>query len=382
MDQVRIGIIGVGGMGSNHCATMRDVEEATLTAVCDIVPSVVAEVAAKYEAPGFERAEDLLDSGLVDAVIIATPHYDHTPIAIQAFERGIHVLSEKPVAVSVSEADRMIAAAAESGRKFAVMYQMRSLGRAQAARKVVEEGRLGEIYRTSLVMGWFRTQAYYDSGGWRATWAGEGGGVLINQAPHFLDLFCWLAGMPSKVTGHTRTRLHDIEVEDEAFAFLEYSNGAHGYLYASTTESPQHEMMEICGDKGKLVMHGAGLRFLENRPTVREFALDSDEMWAKPQVDVVELEIPEQGGSHTDITRNFCRAVLYDEPLLTPGEEGIWSVELFNAINLSSHTNQPAKIPLDRHAYDELLARLQESSRRKDRIREQRVTDPIHLRPR
>src|SRR5687768_9852804 len=236
MDQVRIGIVGVGGMGSNHCATMREVEEAALTAVCDIVPAVANEVSAKYGVPGFERAEDLLDSGLVDAVIIATPHYDHTPIAIQALERGIHVLSEKPIAVSVFDADRMIKAAAESGRKFAVMYQMRSLGRAQAARKVIEEGKLGEIYRTSLVMGWFRTQAYYDSGGWRATWAGEGGGVLINQAPHFLDLFCWLAGLPSKVTGHTRTRLHDLEVDDEAFAFLEYPNGAHGYLYASTTE--------------------------------------------------------------------------------------------------------------------------------------------------
>ena len=380
MDQVRIGVIGVGGMGSNHCATMGEVEEAALTAVCDIGPSVANEVSAKYSVPGFERAEDLLDSGLVDAVIIATPHYDHTPIAIQAFERGIHVLSEKPIAVSVSDADRMIKSAAESGREFAVMYQMRSLGRAQAARKVIEEGRLGQIYRTSLVMGWFRTQAYYDSGGWRATWAGEGGGVLINQAPHFLDLFCWLAGLPSKVTGHTRTRLHDIEVEDEAFAFLEYPNGAHGYLYASTTESPQHEMMEICGDKGKLVMHGPNLRFLENRPTVREFALDSEEMWAKPEVDAVELEIPEGGGSHTDITRNFCRAILHDEPLLTPGAEGIWSVELLNALILSSHTNQSVQIPVDRHAYNELLAGLQQSSRTKDRIREQRVTDPTYLR--
>jgi predicted dehydrogenase len=287
--RIRIGVIGTGGMGSSHCAVMGDVQEAVLGAVCDIVPAVAEEIGRKHEVPSFERADDLLDSGLVDAVIIATPHYDHTPIAIQAFERGIHVLSEKPIAVCVSDADRMIQAAAESGRKFAVMFQMRSLGRALAARKVIEEGRLGEIYRTSLVMGWFRTQAYYDSGGWRATWAGEGGGVLINQAPHFLDLFCWLAGLPSRVTGRTRTRLHDIEVEDEGFAFLDYPNGAHGYLYASTTESPQHEMMEICGDKGKLVMHGSNLRFLQNHPTVREFAHESGEMWSKPEVEDVPL---------------------------------------------------------------------------------------------
>src|SRR6185503_17501646 len=150
-----------------------------------------------------------------------------------------------------------------------VMYQMRALGRIKAARKIVEDGRLGEIYRTSLVMGWYRSQAYYDSGGWRATWTGEGGGVLINQAPHFLDIYTSLAGVPTRVTGRTRTRLHDIEVEDEAFATLEYANGGHGYLYASTTESPSHEMFEICGDKGKLVMHGSSLKHFEVTPGVR-----------------------------------------------------------------------------------------------------------------
>ena len=196
----------------------------------------------------------------MDAVIIATPHYFHPPIALDAFARGVHVLSEKPLAVTVGAADSMIAGAQKSGLKFGVMYQMRAEPQNQAAKQVVESGVLGDIYRTSLTMGWYRSQAYYNSGGWRATWNGEGGGVLFNQAPHYLDLFAWLGGLPKTIMGQTRTRLHDIEVEDEAFATLEYANGAHGYLYASTTEIPNHNMLEICGDKGKLVLHGNSLK--------------------------------------------------------------------------------------------------------------------------
>ena len=163
------------------------------------------------------------------------------------------------------------------------MYQMRSEPQNVAARKVVESGVLGEIYRTNLVMGWYRSQAYYNSGGWRATWAGEGGGVLINQAPHYLDLFTWLGGLPKTITGQTRTRLHDIEVEDEAFAMLEYANGAHGYLYASTTEVPNHNLLEICGDRGKLVLDNGKLRVYGVDTPIREFTETNESMWASPK---------------------------------------------------------------------------------------------------
>lgn len=376
MARVRCGVIGVGGMGAAHCNMIPQIEEAELTAVCDIVPEVVQAVSEKHGVPGFEKAQDLLDSGLVDAVVIATPHYFHPPIAIEAFRRGLHVMSEKPISVTVSAADAMIRAAQESGRKFGVMYQMRSLGRAQAARRLIEEGRLGEIYRTSLVMGWYRSQAYYDSGGWRATWAGEGGGVLINQAPHLLDLYTWLGGLPTRLMGRTRTRLHDIEVEDEAFGILEYANGAHGYLYTSTTEVPNHEMLEICGDRGKIVLHGSSLRFFEIKTPIRTHSRETAEMWGGPEAVEVTLDIPAQGGSHADIMRNFCRAILHEEPLIAPGVEGINAVELINALILSSHTGQSVDIPVDRAAYDRLIAALQQSSRTKERIREQRVTDP------
>jgi predicted dehydrogenase len=380
MDPVRIGVIGTGGMGSGHCSSMSEVREARLAAVCDVRPDILSEAAAKYDVPGFADSTELLDSGLVDAVIIATPHFDHPPIAIEAFKRGIHVLSEKPISVTVSAADEMIAAANASGCKFAVMYQMRTLGRSQAARRVVEEGRLGEVYRTSLVMGWFRSQAYYDSGGWRATWSGEGGGVLINQAPHFLDLFTWLGGLPSRVSGRTRTRIHDIEVEDEAFATLDYPNGAHGYLYASTTESPSHEMLEICGDRGKLVMHGSSLRFFELKTPVRQHSEEATEMWSSPEVQEVPLDIPATGGHHMDVLRNFCLSIRRDEPLVTPGAEGLNAVELINGVILSSHTGASVDLPVDRSAYDGLIGKLRSESRSKTAVREQRATDPHHVR--
>ncbi len=375
MEQVRFGVIGVGGMGSGHCNWMHRVAEARLAAVCDSAPGVAKAAGEKHSVPSFTQPEALLDSGLVDAVIIATPHYFHPTIAQEAFKRGLHVMSEKPIAVSVSAADQMLAAAKASGCAFGVMYQMRSLGKTRAARKIIDEGRLGEIYRTQMIVGWFRSQAYYDSGGWRATWDGEGGGVLINQAPHFLDLYAWLGGMPTKITGTTRTRMHEIEVEDEAFATLEYANGAHGYLYASTTEAPSHEWLEICGDRGKLVIHGTSVKLFEIPNGIRSASAEATEMWRAPDVNVVEVEIPEGGGDHTDITRAFCRHILHGEPQYSPGVEGLMAVELINGIILSSHTGLPVNLPVDRVAYDTLLAELRKGSQRKKNLREQRVTD-------
>jgi predicted dehydrogenase len=375
MEKVRCGVIGVGGMGAGHCKMMGQIPEVELAAVCDAVPEVSRAVADQYSVRGFTQPEELLDSGLVDMVLIATPHYFHPPIAEAAFARGVHVLSEKPIAVSVSAADRMIRAARASGKKFGVMFQMRTAARNRAAKRLIDEGRLGEIYRVSLTMGWYRTQAYYDSGTWRATWAGEGGGVLINQAPHLLDLFSWLVGLPNRITGQVRTRLHDIEVEDEAFALLEYPNGAHGYLYASVMEVPSTEQIEICGDRGKLLLRG-GLRFWELDPSIREFTRTSPEMWASPKATEVPIEIEAAPHGHAVITGNFARAILHDEPLIAPGEEGLRAVELINGLIMSGKQNRPVDVPVDRAAYDALLADLQRSSHAKTRAREQRVTDP------
>lgn len=375
-DRVRCGVVGVGGMGSGHLAIIPKLEEVELTAVADTDEKALRSAAEKTGVRGFKRHEDLLESGLVDMVLIATPHYFHPPIAIDAFSRGIHVLSEKPLSVTVSQADAMIAAARKSGKKFGIMYQMRTSPVNQAVHRLIQGGALGEIYRTAMIMGWYRSQAYYDSGGWRATWSGEGGGVLINQAPHLLDLFSWLAGLPSRITGNTRTRLHHIEVEDEAYALLDYPNGAHGYLYASTTEVPGQDHIEICGDRGKLMIRGGKATFWKVDGSISEHNAASTEMWGSPKAPEQPLEIPEGQEGHGVITRNFARSILYNEPLIAPGEEGLNAVELINGIILSGKTNRPVDVPVDRKAYDALIEKLRSESRGKTSVREQRVTDP------
>lgn len=377
-ERVRFGVIGTGGMGTGHCNYLPDLPETTLTAICDNNPAVCKATAEKFGVPGFENHIELLESGLVDAVLIATPHYFHPPIAEDAFAKGIHVLSEKPLGVTVGTVDAMLRAAQTSGCKFGVMYQMRAEPQNQVARQIVESGALGEVYRTSLIMGWYRSQAYYDSGGWRATWSGEGGGVLINQAPHLLDMFTWLGGMPSRITAQTRTSLHDIEVEDVAFAVLDYANGAHGYLYTSTTEVPQKQSLEICGDRGKLEIVNGALKFYRVDGSIREFTRTTEVMWGAPGASDATPEIPPKAEikDHAAITVNFARAILHGEPLIAPGEEGLNAVELINGIILSSKRAKPVSVPVDRSEYETLIEELKAASREKSNLREQRVTDP------
>ncbi len=234
MDKVRIGVVGVGGMGYGHCKGVKEIDETILTCVCDGVQSLAESRSKEFDIPFFTDYNEMFASGLVDAVIVATPHWFHPDIAIAAFQKGLHVLSEKPIAVRVSDAERMIKASRKHKKVFAVMFQRRTEPVHRKALELIRSGAIGEIQRTLCLEPWYRAQAYYDSGTWRATWVGEGGGVLINQAPHGIDLFTMLGGMPSTVTAKTRTRLHKIEVEDEACAFLEYPNGA----WATTTPPP------------------------------------------------------------------------------------------------------------------------------------------------
>jgi predicted dehydrogenase len=378
MDVVRFGIVGVGGMGNGHARNMPKVHEARLTAVCDISPDALQAAMDMYEVPGFAKHTELLDSGLVDAIIIATPHYFHPPIAVDAMRSGIHVISEKPIAVTVSGADAMIKTAKETGVIFAVMFQERSLPIHQAAKKLIDEGRLGELYRTLMVDSHFRSQAYYDSASWRATWKGEGGGVLLNQAPHGMDIFTWLGGMPSRVVAQISTRQHDIEVEDEAAAMLEYPNGAIGYMLESVNEVPTGNRIELCGEKGKIVIDGRGLRFWEVRPGVRAFSDTTAHMWGRPDVEKVDVLLEERETGHAAIVRNTARAILHGEALISPGLEAIASLELANAILLSGHRNKPVDLPVDRAEYDVFIAEKQASSRDKQ-VEDRRITDPNHV---
>jgi predicted dehydrogenase len=229
-----------------------------------------------------------------------------------------------------------------------------------------------------LVYADFRSQAYYDSAGWRATWTGEGGGVLINQAPHALDRFTWLGGLPCRATAYTSTRNHRIEVEDVAAAMLEYPNGATGYVYCSTTEAPGTDIMEFSGERGKLRVVGHDVKFWEVPEGVKGFSDSSTEMWNHPKIAEVPVEVPQVESGHRVILRNMARHMLFGEELVAPGVEGIKTVELINAIILSGRTGGPVSIPVDRARYDAFLEGLKSASKRKASGPDKRITDTVH----
>jgi predicted dehydrogenase len=379
MDKVRFGIVGTGGMGSGHVSTIQNVEEAQLMAVCDVDENAVKPHAEKLGIKAFTDYKELIDSGLVDAVIVATPHYYHPIVAVYAMKKGLAVLSEKPMAATVKAGDEMIKTAKEKGVPFTIMYQSRASGIYRAAHQIISEGKLGELYRTHLFASGFRSQAYYDSGEWRGTWKGEGGGVLINQAPHDIDMFTWLGGLPSKVTARTATRRHIIECEDEASAMLEYPNGAIGFMHVSTTEAPGTSMMEFCGEKGKLTIYGGKLVFNELEIPLQEFNDTNPNMWGSPKSTSVPVEIEQREGGHIAIIRNLARHILNGEPLLMPGEEGINSMEIINSVILSGNKGKSVSIPVDREEYEEFIEKMRKTSKPKSALAAQRVTDPQHV---
>lgn len=378
MKKVRVGVIGVGGMGSSHCKCLSDLPEAKLTCVCDINPETLADRVDTFGVEGFEDYRDLVKSGLAEAVVVATPHWVHPEICVYAMKHGLHALSEKPIAVTVSQADKMVRAAKKYERVFSVMYQKRTTTDVRMAREIIQRGVIGDVHRTLCINPNFRTQAYYDSGDWRATWKGEGGGVLINQSPHWIDCFMLLGGLPSKVTARTRTRMHKIEVEDEAAAVLEYPNGAWGYYYATTCEPQSDDIIEIIGDKGKLYLSGReGLKVYTYSGSLAKFTKGAKKAWGKLEVKELKLKRPRPITiGHRGIHRNFLRAVGAGARQLSPGEEGLWTVEFIDAIIMSGKTGKPVKVPVSRRGYDALMARLKKTSRLKKGVQSKPLADP------
>ena len=263
--KVRLGLVGVGNMGTSHVRNIANgyCPEVELTAIADILPG--RREWAKETCPDiacFDTAEGLFDSGLVDAVLIAVPHYLHPPFAIECMKRGIHVLSEKPAGVYTKQVKEMMKVADETNVVFGLMFNQRTNCVYRKMREIIQSGEMGQIRRTNwIITDWYRTQAYYNSGGWRATWSGEGGGVLLNQCPHNLDLWQWICGMPVKVSAHMHFgKWHDIEVEDDVTAYVEYENGATGVFIASTGDAPGTNRFEVTLDYGKLVVENGELK--------------------------------------------------------------------------------------------------------------------------
>jgi len=363
MKNVRFGIIGLGNMGSHHARQIPTVAGAALTAVCDIDAAKLKKFTTELGVPGFASHRELLDSGLVDAIVIAVPHYDHVPIAIDAFGKNVHVLCEKPLAVSVKAARQV----AEEYKKhphlkFGIMFQMRTSPMYRKLRDVITSGELGEISRiTWLVTNWFRTWTYYASGGWRATWKGEGGGTLINQCPHNLDMIQWVTGgmKPSRVTAVGFVgKTHPIETEDEMSAILEYPNGAIGHFVTSTGEAPGTNRLEIAGERGKIVCEGGKLTFTRTRKGVQEVNRTSPESFATLETWV--MEIPHEGTteSHKLVTERFVETVLKDLPnasLIAEGTEGVHGLEIGNAMMMAGLTRVPVSLPVDGDAFDAFI---------------------------
>jgi predicted dehydrogenase len=357
MKKVRLGIIGLGGMGQAHARTLLEgkVARCELVAACDRV----ADNLAKFpQLRGFATAEALFAARCVDAVLIATPHFAHTPLGIAALDAGLHVLVEKPISVHLADAERLIAAHRNRHQVFGVMFNQRTDPFYRAIRELVRSGELGAVRRVQwTITNWFRTHAYYGQDGWRATWAGEGGGVLLNQSPHNLDLFQWIFGRPQKVTGFCGFgRYHPIEVEDDVTAHLEYADGLHATLIASTGEAPGTNRLEIAAERGRVVYENDHIAYTRNAVGMSEFSRTSPEAFGRPATTEVPVPAVGHGGQHGEILQNFTDAILDGAPLIAPAAEGIHSVELANAILFSAWTSQAVSLPLDGRVYEKALS--------------------------
>lgn len=370
MNQVRYGIIGIGNMGSGHASilTSGTIKGGVLTAVCDAFESrrTWAQEAYGDEVAVFDNAAAMIDSGLIDAVIVATPHYDHPAEAIAAFAKGMHVLIEKPAGVYVKQVREMNDAAAASGRTFGIVYNQRMNPQYQKLRELIASGEIGDIRRINwIITNWYRSQAYYDSGTWRATWGGEGGGVLINQCPHNLDLWQWTTGMmPTRIRafcqfGKNRT----IEVENDVTAYAEYANGATAVFVTSTSDAPGTNRLEVSGSRGKIVIEDGSMTMYRLREDETAFNARNTVPFAAPET--WKIEFPALGSSpeHAGILQNFTDAVLHGTKLIAPGEEGIHGLTLSNAMHLSTWLDDWVDLPFDEALHEsELNKRIAASS--------------------
>lgn len=371
---VKLGIIGIGNMGSAHVKSILEgkTPEIQLAAVADLRDDRRAW--AKETLPEgiavLESGDALIESGLCDAVLIAVPHYQHPVLAVKAFGKGLHVMCEKPAGVYTKQVKEMNAAAEKSGLCFGMMFNQRTNCVYRKMKELVSGGTLGAIKRVNwIITDWYRTQFYYDSGDWRATWKGEGGGVLLNQCPHNLDLIQWICGMPAKVRAFCHEgKWHDIEVEDDVTAYLEYPNGATGVFITSTADAPGTNRFEITLEMGKLVCEDGKLTLHKLDQNEREFCMSSKEGFATPGCEVFEVETDGLNEQHVGVLNAFAANILRGEPLVAGGAEGINGLTLSNAMHLSSWLGQTVVLPFDEELFLTELEKRQAGSKAKKTV--------------
>ena len=358
---IRLGIIGIGNMGSEHCRLILDgrCPETELCAVADLRPER-REWARRMLPDGtavFGEGRELIASGTCDAVLIAVPHFQHEPLTVAALEAGLHVLCEKPAAVQADRAERMIRTAEDTGKTLTFMFNQRTNCVYRAIKNLLESGRMGLLKRMNwIITDWYRTQRYYDSGSWRATWAGEGGGVLLNQCPHQLDLLIWLCGMPCAVTARCEEgKWHHIEVEDDVTACLEFPDGATGVFVASTGDLPGTNRLEIDCEYGKIVCENGRVKVWRLSAGEREICFGSDDPWYREETEAFFLETDGENPQHAGVINAFAAHLLRGDPLVAEAEDGLKALELSNAIHLSGWTGKRVEIPAPREAFNQEL---------------------------
>ena len=372
---VRFGIIGFGNMGTGHGRSFRDgkIGDGVLAAVADIDPGRLKNVSDYGEGIAvYNSGEELIEKSDVDAVIIATPHYLHPPLAVAALKRGFNVVCEKPAGVYTKQVKEMNEAAKTAKGLFTVMFNQRTNPVYRKMREIILSGGIGTIKRVNwIITDWYRTQAYYNSGGWRATWDGEGGGVLLNQCPHNLDLLQWICGLPCRVRAFCHNgKWHQIEVEDDVTAYLEFPNGATGVFVTTTADAPGTNRFEITLERGKLVAEHDKLTFFELEQSERDFCFTATGGFEQPAGHEVTIELDGKNPQHVGVLNAFAGAILRGEPLVADGTEGIRGLELSNAMHLSSWTDQTVTLPIDEALFLEKLNEHRKASKVKTEVTE------------
>ena len=361
MKKVKVGIIGIGNMGSAHCKLILEgkVPDIEIVAVADrreerrewIKENLPESVQV------FNEGTDLIDSGICEAIMIEVPHYQHPELAQRAFAKKQHVLCEKPAGVYTKQVREMNEAAAKSDVAFAMMFNQRTNSVYRKMHEIIKSGELGEIMRVNwIITDWFRTQMYYDSGDWRGTWDGEGGGVLLNQCPHQLDLLQWICGMPAQIQAFCNEgKWHEIEVEDDVTAYLTYPNGATGVFITSTGDTPGTNRFEVSLEKGKLICESDKLILYRLEESAREFCKTAKEGFSTPKYVIEEIETDGENQQHVGVMNNFTKNILEGTSLIAGGEEGINGLMLSNAMHLSSWLKKPVSLPVDEDLFLEKL---------------------------
>lgn len=375
MEKVRVGIIGLGNQGTHYMAGLFNpgkIPNGVVTALCDNNPAKIEIMKTRTQGQDiayFDNYIDMLDSGLCDMVMVVVPHYFHPEMVMEALKRGIHVICDKPAGVYTKQVKEMNEVAKQSNALFAMMFNQRTNCVYRKMREIVQAGGIGELQRvTWIITDWYRTQQYYDSGSWRATWEGEGGGVLFNQCPHQIDLVQWVVGeLPEQVNGFCQFgKWHDIEVEDEVTAYFRYKNGATGVFITTTGEAPGTNRFEISGTKGKLLVENNQLYYWQNEQDTQEWSRTADTGFVPPKCTKTLVETDGENPQHMGIINNFIAAIRGEEPLFVDGKEGINGVELMNAMELSGWNNgEPISLPVDEDRYLRELEQHVANSRKK-----------------